>query len=150
MSGAVAHAPGPRHAPAHHLPFCQLALFWRLAGRTADLVAAASLPFFPVIGSSISAWPSMRLRPFFGGAGARFSCAILRLSASMRFTTFCGRATDRSRGAGMAGLLLLEHFDDRFLEVDNELRRVEVGFLVLCRICSASFSGGHAFRSRSH
>jgi len=42
-------------------------------------------------GSSILRCPWMRFRPFFGGVDAVFSCAMLRRSASMRFTTFCGR-----------------------------------------------------------
>jgi hypothetical protein len=45
-----------------------------------------SLLFLPAIGSSISVWPAMRLRPFLAEAGARFSWATLRRKASIRLT----------------------------------------------------------------
>jgi hypothetical protein len=58
---------GTRQGPADHP-----ARFCRAAGRTTGLLAA-SLPLLPRIGSSISRCPSTRFRPFFAGAGARFS-----------------------------------------------------------------------------
>jgi hypothetical protein len=43
-----------------------------------------------------------------------FSRAMLLRKASMRFTTFCGRTEERSRGAEDASLLILEYFDHDF------------------------------------
>jgi len=69
----------------------QPAFFCRLLGRATGLLAAASFAFLPGIGSNISVCPAIRFRPFFAEAPDRFSSAILRRRASMRFTTFCGR-----------------------------------------------------------
>jgi len=52
--------------------------------------------------------------PSFAGAVVFFSRAMLLRKASMRFTTFCGRTEERSRGAEDASLLILEHFDHDF------------------------------------
>ena len=64
--------------------------------------------------SAASVWPATRLPPFFGEADVFFSRAMLVRKASMRFTTFCGRTEERSRGAEDASLLILEHFDHDF------------------------------------
>jgi len=60
--------------------------FWRVLGFAAGL-AAACLSFLPGIGSSISVWPAMRLRPFFAEADACLSWATLRRRASIKSTT---------------------------------------------------------------
>src|ERR1019366_8766787 len=59
------------------------------------------------MGSSISACPSIRLRPFFGGVDAAFSLAMLRRSASMRFTAFCDRGAACSRDTGKPACFFL-------------------------------------------
>jgi hypothetical protein len=64
--------------------------------------------------SAASVWPATRLPPFFGGADVFFSRAMLLRKASARFTTFCCRTEERSRGAEDASLLILEHFDHNF------------------------------------
>src|SRR5271169_5213236 len=53
---------------------------------------AASLPFLPEIGSSISPCPATRFLPFFGfGRATDLSADTLRLRASIRLTTLrCG------------------------------------------------------------
>src|SRR4051812_18508815 len=51
--------------------------FFRRALALSAGFATASLAFRPEMGSSISACPLMRLRPFLGGAEAAGSCAML-------------------------------------------------------------------------
>ena len=80
--------------------------FFRLLGRPAGF-AMASLAFFPDMGSSISACLSLRLRSLVDGTDAPLSCRILRRSASMRFTTLCGRGAAGSRLAGMPACFFL-------------------------------------------
>ena len=79
---------------------------FRLLGRPAGF-AMASLAFFPDMGSSISACLSLRLRSLVDGTDAPLSCRILRRSASMRFTTACGRGAAGSRLAGMPACFFL-------------------------------------------
>src|ERR1035441_10793648 len=62
--------------------------------------------------SSISPCPSTRLRPFLGAADA-FSSAMLRRSASMRLTTFCGRGAACSRDTGKPASFFLSISTDR-------------------------------------
>ena len=49
----------------------------------------------------------------------------------MRFTAFCGGSGSALARCRHAGLFLLEHLDDSFLIMVDELSRVEVGRLAL-------------------
>ena len=52
---------------------------------------AASFPFFPIMGSNVSLWPSFRFRSFFGAAAEeRLFPLNAAARASMRFATFRG------------------------------------------------------------
>jgi len=63
----------------------------RATARATGLSSPLFFAFLPGIGSNISPCPAIRFHPFFEGTVDRFSSAILRRRASMRFTTFCGR-----------------------------------------------------------
>jgi hypothetical protein len=74
-------------------------------------------------------------------SGRAFDLASVRTgrasrSASIKFTTFCGRPSARWRGAGIP-LLLFQHLDDGFFVMVDDGSKSAALYL---RMCSASFN----------